>query len=87
MTDDPDREEEVSESEMPDESDVKDGAEESGSYPCPFCGQDVYEDAVKCPHCGKYVSREDAKAHHPWQWVVLLILLALAAVAVWAIMR
>ena len=39
MKDDADREEEVSQSEMPDEADVKAGAEESGTYPCPFCGK------------------------------------------------
>jgi endogenous inhibitor of DNA gyrase (YacG/DUF329 family) len=87
MRDDPDREEDVSESEMPDESDVKEGGQESGTYPCPYCGQEVYEEALRCPHCGRYVSREEAKARHPWQWVMLVVLLALGVLLVWALAR
>lgn len=84
--DDPKDAEELGDSEMPDQADVREG-EESGTYPCPYCGKDVYEDAIRCPHCHRYVSREEARAHHPMQWVVLLVLLALAALGIWALAR
>ena len=81
-----DSEEDLSDSEMPDESDVRDG-EESGTYPCPYCGKDVYEDAIRCPRCQRYVSPEDAKGRHPIQWVVLAVILALVALGIWALAR
>jgi hypothetical protein len=87
MADNAEREEDVSEQEMPDESDVAAGGEESGTYPCPYCGKDVYEEALRCPHCQRYVSRAEAKARHPLQWVLLLVLLALGALLVWALTR
>ena len=79
-------EEELKDSELPDESDVTDGRE-SGTYRCPYCGKDVYEDAIRCPACGRYVSPEDAKGRHPIQWVILAVLLAMAALAVWILTR
>jgi DNA-directed RNA polymerase subunit RPC12/RpoP len=78
-------EEELAESEMPDEADVKDG-EDSGAYPCPFCGKEVYEDAIRCPNCQRYVSKERESSGF-WRWVVLLILLGGVATLIWALMK
>ena len=85
MTDEQDREEEVSEPEMPDESDVQGDREPSGTYPCPYCGAEVYEEAIRCPHCQRYVSRP--AAHRPGRWIVLGVLLAIVALVVWLVVR
>jgi endogenous inhibitor of DNA gyrase (YacG/DUF329 family) len=72
---------------MPDEADVKGGEDESGTFTCPYCGREVYEDAIRCPHCQRYVSKEDAKSRHPFYWVVLIVILALVGLTVWALTR
>ncbi len=88
MATDPDNsEEELGERDLPDEADVKAGEDESDTFTCPYCGQEVYEDAIRCPHCQRYVSKEDAKSHHPWYWVVLIVILAMVGLAVWALTR
>ena len=81
-----DSEEELKDSELPDESDVKE-SQESGTYRCPYCGKEVYEDAIRCPSCHRYVSAEHAKGRHGLQWVVLAVILALAALGIWALVK
>ena len=53
--------------------------------PCPYCREEISEDAVQCPHCGNYLSREDAPAGSSRSrgWLVVAVL-ALLAVAMWA---
>jgi hypothetical protein len=37
---------------------------------CPYCGEDIYEDAQRCPHCDQYISAETSGASpKPW-WVI-----------------
>jgi hypothetical protein len=58
-----------------------------GTIPCPYCGEDVYEDAERCPHCANYLSREDAPPRaRPW-WIILGALGVLAVVAMWVLSR
>jgi predicted nucleic acid-binding Zn ribbon protein len=85
-TDKDNNQEELDERDLPDEVDVKDGEEDSGTYPCPYCGKEVYEDAVRCPNCQRYVS---PKGDRPGigKWIVILFLLIGAAAAVWALLR
>jgi predicted nucleic acid-binding Zn ribbon protein len=49
--------------------------------PCPYCRQEIAEDAVACPRCGKYMSAEDAPRERKSLFWVVMMLLALAAVA------
>jgi len=52
--------------------------EEDETDPCPYCGEQVYEDAEWCPSCGKYLSEEDTSPRKPlWVVAVALVLLAL----------
>ena len=52
---------------------------------CPYCGADIYEDAVSCPRCGNYLSQEDAPAsRRPW-WIVVGALACLAVALTWVI--
>jgi hypothetical protein len=54
---------------------------------CPFCGREIYDDAVRCPQCGNYVSWSDAdedgdrSAHAPKRprWVIVTAVLLIYA--------
>jgi DNA-directed RNA polymerase subunit RPC12/RpoP len=52
---------------------------------CPNCGREVFEDSPRCPHCGEFILEEDSAASTPW-WIVLGVLLCLAAVLVWVVL-
>ena len=56
---------------------------EQETYPCPYCGEDVYEDAERCPHCDKYISGEDAPPTRKPLWFVVALVLALAMLLGW----
>ena len=56
--------------------------EDEPTVPCPFCRQEILEDAPWCPHCDRYISAEDhARAGKPL-WVIVAAVLCLA-IAVW----
>jgi DNA-directed RNA polymerase subunit RPC12/RpoP len=58
-------------------------SEDSSTIPCPYCGQEFYEDSPRCPHCGHYITDEDAPPRRaPW-WIILGVVLCLCAIAVW----
>ncbi len=68
-----------------DADDWSDDGDDASSIPCPYCGQEVYEDSPRCPHCGRYISEEDAPPRRlPW-WIVLGVVLCLCAIVVWII--
>ena len=68
--------------EDPDESD-QDDSDEPALVPCPYCRQEISEDAERCPHCGSYVSVEDAPRPRPW-FVVGVVVLVAVVIAIWA---
>ena len=49
--------------------------DDSGIAPCPHCGADMYEDAIRCPKCGDYVTPgAQSKSRLPaWIWVGLVL--------------
>ena len=53
--------------------------------PCPYCEEEIAEDAERCPHCANYLSREDAPAQGKSSFVVVLMVLALLAAAYWVL--
>lgn len=62
------------------------GEEDPSAVPCPYCREDIDEDAVRCPRCGNYLSREDAPAgaaSGSRGWVTVVMVLALLAAAMW----
>ncbi len=73
-----DDKDDLKDSEMPDEADVQDG-QEAGTFPCPYCGEQVNEDAIRCPKCQRYVSAEDAKPHRARLVVAIILLLGIVA--------
>ncbi len=65
-----------------DYDDLPDGAE-SEVRACPYCGEDVYEDAERCPHCDRYLSKETSGASpKPW-WVIVGVIVCLYIVYRW----
>lgn len=45
---------------------------------CPYCGEEMYDDAEQCPHCGQYLSAEDAPREGKPAWIIVVILLCIA---------
>lgn len=57
--------------------------EDDATVPCPYCRQEIYEDAERCPHCGRYISEEDAPSSpKPW-WIIVGALLCLLVIWYW----
>ncbi len=57
----------------------------SETVPCPQCGAEIYEDAVRCPACGTYVTHTTSPwAGRPIWWIVLALLGILATIWVLA---
>ncbi len=49
--------------------------------PCPHCGREIYEEAVRCPYCANYVIwRHSAWSARSWWWIALGLLGVVAAV-------
>jgi hypothetical protein len=69
--------------EEPDFDDADD--EQSDTMPCPYCGAEVYEDSPRCPACGEYISQEDAPARRKPGWIIVGVLLCLAAALAWIV--
>jgi len=57
--------------------------DDDATMPCPYCGREMYDDSPRCPHCGEYISEEDAPSRQPPWWIVLGVLLCLAAMLFW----
>ena len=71
--------------EYPDEDDLDDDDSESSVFPCPQCGEEIYEDSDRCPYCGEYILSSHAYStmSHPWKgrnvvWIILGLLGALS---------
>ena len=59
--------------------------EEEPTLPCPYCGEEIHEDAQRCPSCGEYVSSEDRPAaRKPW-WIIIGALAVMYAVYRWTV--
>jgi len=41
--------------------------DDAGTFPCPNCGGDIYDDSPRCPKCGDYVT-PGSKSRLPW-WI------------------
>ena len=66
-----------------DEIEYLDEDDETFTLPCPECGADVYEDAVRCPACGNYITHPTSVWHgRPGWWIVLGLLGVVALILV-----
>ena len=70
-----------------DESDNEVNGDDEPTIPCPYCRREMFEDSARCPHCGQYISAEDSPpGRKPW-WIIVGVLLCLAAIWVWIASR
>lgn len=69
-----------------DEPRYDDDGDDDPTMPCPYCGADLYDDAVRCPTCERYLSDEERTATDQKSWVVATALILLAAI-LWALLR
>ena len=69
----------------PDYDADEDVDDDEPTVPCPYCREEIHEDAERCPHCGQYISDEDAPAaRKPW-WIILGVLACLYLVYLWTV--
>jgi len=67
----------------PDDDEYPDEDEVTLTVPCPACGAEVYEDAVRCPVCGDYITHDTSLwSGRPGWWVLLRLLGVLALIGV-----
>ena len=66
--------------EYPDEDEACD-PDDSATLPCPCCGTEIDEEAVRCLHCGHYVTHSQSvwSGRSVW-WIVLGVLGILAVI-------
>lgn len=73
----------LEEFEYPDEPDPDDAIDESDTFPCPECGEDIYEDTPSCPYCGQYVTFPTRSwSGRSAAWIVIGMLGILAVIVV-----
>jgi len=51
---------------------------------CPFCAENVHDDAIKCKHCGEFLDASAfarfSKKQHPWYFRKSFIIIAVCSV-------
>jgi hypothetical protein len=57
--------------------------EDVATIGCPYCGEEIYEDANWCPCCTNYISREDVPPPRRSWWLVAGVIVCLTIVASW----
>jgi predicted nucleic acid-binding Zn ribbon protein len=64
---------------------VEDFDDVEATAECPYCGEEIYEDANWCPYCTNYISHEDAPKQRKPGWLVAGVIVCLAIVTFWLI--
>jgi hypothetical protein len=70
------------------EADDGDDLEDSGdepTVPCPYCRQEILEEAPQCPYCERYISEEDHPSRRQPVWIIVTALICLGIAIWWAI--
>jgi predicted nucleic acid-binding Zn ribbon protein len=70
------------ESESYEEEDIGEDSDEP-TKECPYCQEEIHEDAVRCPHCEKYLSDEDRPASSKGWLIIVGTILCLLITLNW----
>ena len=74
---------ELDDREYPDPDHESQPADAVATVPCPFCRENVYDNAEWCPHCRNYLFYEGAPLpEKPW-WLVGGVVACLLVVLYW----
>ena len=65
------------------DADDVDDDEEEPTIPCPYCGEEMLEDAPQCGHCGNYISAEDHPGPKKPTWIILTAIVCLVMMLGW----
>lgn len=63
-----------------------DDGDSDPTMPCPYCGADIYDDAIYCPACDRYLSDEERTTTNQKPWIIVTAVVLLA-VFLWACFR
>lgn len=56
--------------------------EDEPTVQCPYCRQQIHEEAQRCPYCERYISIEDAPSRKPW-WLLAGVAICIYIVFSW----
>ena len=76
------RDDDLDESELPDESDMDADPDGTPTDDCPLCGEEIHADTDICPKCGNFISPGEAPQRSSGVWIVLIVLLVVCTVLV-----
>lgn len=65
-----------------DEPGFDEASDDAATVPCPFCGEEIFEDTPRCPSCGRYLSAEDHAARARPAWIIATAVICLG-IALW----
>lgn len=65
---------------QPDDGDTDDA---ELTIACPYCQNDIYEDAPQCPHCGNFLSDEESARPPRPAWLIAGVVLGLLVILSW----
>jgi predicted nucleic acid-binding Zn ribbon protein len=64
-----------------DDDDLGDESDED-TFPCPYCGNAIYDDSVQCPHCHMYIENERVAGPRAMWWIRVIQVTALILILV-----
>jgi hypothetical protein len=59
--------------------------DEDQTIPCPHCGKEVYEEALRCPACGEYITEPGGWFSRKPTWVLIGVAISALIVLYWIV--
>ena len=59
--------------------------DDDGYVPCPYCGEEMYEEAGYCSSCERWITREDVAPRKLPNWMIFVIVLLIATFIIGAL--
>ncbi|HET6250710.1 MAG TPA: zinc ribbon domain-containing protein [Tepidisphaeraceae bacterium] len=55
------------------------------THKCPYCGEEISEDAQQCPYCDQYLSKEDAPPDRKPLWIKIGVVFLVLIIIAWTL--